>query len=304
MQTRQRHSPWARRKSLIAKKAGQKDSIQFILSVQLAVAHNQGFTSTTMLWSNTVVLYALLAKSALGDNALKFNNRPPLKEGIVEDQHDHRSSGLRDRRRMQLDKTCRDPFYKLLWAHLPSDAKRSAAQELGYTSTTWDNDEDPEYMDTTSWKQFSDANQTNWRSLDVNPGIYENGYDDFFFSELPTRVQNAAKTIGYTDPSSWDTDQFSSLMAKAWPQLSNAEQDAALIVGFDCFQWTLMNNDMPTASIAARADDTIDNRVISGPTCPRYIFGRRNAHTPCDQLSLSECHYACHCKVRIFQPVQ
>lgn len=247
-----------------------------------------------------VVLCALLTKSALGDNALEFNDRPSLDDGNVEDAF--RSKGLRDRRRMQLDKTCREPFYQLLWANLPSDAKRSAAQELGYTSSTWDNDEDPDYMDTTSWKQFSEANQTNWRSLDVNPGIYENGFEDFFFSELPTRVQNAAKTIGYDDPSSWDADQFSPLMAKIWSQLSDAEKDAAIVVGFDCFQWTLMNTEMPTASIGARADDAIDELAVmeARPICPPDIFGRSFDHTPCDQLSLSQCHLACHCKVRMF----
>lgn len=258
---------------------------------------------------STVVLSAALIKSSLGDNGLTFNHRPSLDNNKVGQDGNHRHHGSRDlnrdRRRMQLDKTCREPFYQLSWDQL-SDSQRWAAHQLGYNSASWNKDEEPKFLKDAGWTDFSSTNQSNWLSLEITAGIFEDAYEDLLFHELPLQVKDAVVTLGYTIES-WDEDTYSPLMiSKTWSELTDGERDAALLVGHDCFYWTSFRTkyeELP-ASIRNRAiasDATNRNgcvdEVCDPPKCDSAIFGFQMSHTPCDELDLFSCHLACHCKV-------
>ena len=65
-----------------------------------------------------------------------------------------------------------------------------------------------------------------------------NGYQDAEWTDLPSDVQDAAKTLGY-NKRSWDQDLRSEHFEKEWEDLTGKQQQAAKTMGFDEVTWCI-----------------------------------------------------------------
>ena len=74
------------------------------------------------------------------------------------------------------------------------------------------------------------------------PGSWEDFYEDYDWSELPTQrsdnenVKAAAKDLGFTK-TTWDTNLTVPTDYLDWANLTTSEQEAAMILGYDECTW-------------------------------------------------------------------
>ena len=92
------------------------------------------------------------------------------------------------------------------------------------------------------WKEISDAviashdhgshNDDDSESMESE----EDPYDDFDWIDLPSRVQQAAKVLGY-DERLWNNDLPSRLDSSDWDELTLEQQGAAMILNYTQTKW-------------------------------------------------------------------
>lgn len=151
------------------------------------------------------------------------------------------------------------------WEDLPAFAK-NAATTLGYDQRSWDNDSLNEQR---SWERLSMAEQEAavalgyhheyWNEFygnDVRPNPVANAnanddmddmddatatpteiaWDGLNWADLPDRVKDAAKQLGYTEDS-WDNETPFPGIERHWDELSPSEHTAAMSLGWDRSYW-------------------------------------------------------------------
>ena len=128
------------------------------------------------------------------------------------------------------------------WSDLSTD-QRQAALYLGYTSTAWDADDDAiiEILYANfAWDDLTSDQRIAFGYLGYNSGSYENFYNDYFFDELPVKVQVAADAVGYTQRV-WDECEteicVSGVDDMFWSGLSRMDRTNLKVLGYDCWTW-------------------------------------------------------------------
>jgi len=148
-----------------------------------------------------------------------------------------------------------------LWINLPSDARR-AAETLGYTPTTW-NDEAEGPLDDKSWDELtleqqraaivlgyhkeswnegSDSDSSGSSSSSSDGSGFQN-FDHLSWQELPRNAREAAGKLGH-NADSWDQDIKGPWDERRWEELPLEQQFAASVLGYDEFKW---NSDIDIA---------------------------------------------------------
>mmetsp|Transcript_9538 Transcript_9538/g.14736 ORF Transcript_9538/g.14736 Transcript_9538/m.14736 type:complete len:132 (-) Transcript_9538:1452-1847(-) len=77
----------------------------------------------------------------------------------------------------------------------------------------------------------SDALYTSWNN--ITPRTY---YDHYSWKNLPPKVRNYARALGYNQRL-WDTDQEPSLMDYEWKDLTSKQQRSARALGYNQIRW-------------------------------------------------------------------
>ncbi len=123
------------------------------------------------------------------------------------------------------------------WAGLTAD-QLSAAVFLGYTESTWNNI--PSYYDEKEWDDLIPAQQIAFRYLGYNSGSFSDFYNDYWFAELPPKVQVAANAVGYTQDI-WDNCAAEICSAQVdgseWKFLSLEQRANLKVLGYECWTW-------------------------------------------------------------------
>ena len=137
------------------------------------------------------------------------------------------------------DSKCGDrpPPYWLFWNEL-EDEDRQAAESLGYYAETWNTGKHPSVI-WSDWDDLSGEQRQWFCALGIPKGLYNGHYDDTEWSALPNDVRWAATTLGYT-LSSWNLCQGGVCRKeedKWYNKLSENEQRAANVLGYDCWLW-------------------------------------------------------------------
>ncbi|KAL7444225.1 hypothetical protein ACHAXM_009495 [Skeletonema potamos] len=149
------------------------------------------------------------------------------------------------------------------WIKLPIEA-RAAAIRLGYTQSSWsDNEDNPTEQKT--WNELSPEEQSAANVLGYNEIIWthittaENDdddsddeddsgndridtFNDLRWDALPSDARQAAEILNFT-PTSWDEDAANSLMEKDWEELSDDQKRAAILLGYDQNMWGKWDDD-------------------------------------------------------------
>ena len=128
------------------------------------------------------------------------------------------------------------------WSDLSND-QRQAALYLGYTSTAWDADDDAiiEVLYANfAWDDLTSDQRIAFGYLGYNSGSYENFYNDYFFDELPVKVQVAADAVGYTQRV-WDECEaevcVSGVDDMFWSGIARMDRTNLKVLGYDCWTW-------------------------------------------------------------------
>lgn len=106
------------------------------------------------------------------------------------------------------------------------------------------------------------------RGAEVGP--CDQVYIDYNWNDLPLRIRDAAKTLGY-DERMWDADDDSALSEKAWARLTPKEKAAAEEMGYDKQRWDLnetpVTKDQDCGRLIEESDRLIDFAVAGFEKC-------------------------------------
>jgi hypothetical protein len=125
------------------------------------------------------------------------------------------------------------------WKDLPKEVKK-AAHALGYTESIWNNDGDSP-LDEKSWSELTKEQQNSAMLIGYNQRRWDEGsdafpsYDRFHWANLPIEVKAAAKCLKYSQ-TIWDKNGKSPLNHKMWDELTQSQQEAAIVLG-KSFEW-------------------------------------------------------------------
>ena len=123
------------------------------------------------------------------------------------------------------------------WKGLTTD-QLNAAKFLGYEEKTWN--ASPAYFDGKEWADLIPAQQIAFAYLGYNSGSFSDFYNDYWFAEMPSEVQDAANTVGYTQDI-WDNCAAETCSAqvdsKEWKFLSLVQRNNLKVLGYSCYTW-------------------------------------------------------------------
>ena len=139
-------------------------------------------------------------------------------------------------------------------------SERTAAQQLGFTQVSWDDESGKEPQPASSSKQWADLTAVEKKAA-VALGYSQLSWDypwpaaaDKAFAELTAAQQTAAGELGY-DATSWDNEsgneQQPAAGSKGWAELSDNERAAATVLGYTELTW---DTDPPASPASASKD--------------------------------------------------
>ena len=160
-------------------------------------------------------------------------------------------------------------FFHNLTTRIDCVSERTAAQQLGYTQVSWDNDSGKEPQPASSSKKWADFTDVEKKAA-VVLGYSQLSWDypwpataDKHFAKLTVIEQAAAGELGY-DATTWDNEsgneQQPAAGSKGWSELSIKEKAAATVLGYTELTW----DTDPPASPASVSKDFANLRTTCG----------------------------------------
>lgn len=133
------------------------------------------------------------------------------------------------------DENNNPPSEDMDWDELTPEMQ-DAASTIGYTKQTWDTEEGnigDSLDDDTVSNIANETSSTESGSVTSDADHYE----DYDWVELPPNVQEAAVTLGWSQPS-WDSENGTAWSEELlWDELSLEAKEAAAIFGYDQASW-------------------------------------------------------------------
>jgi len=167
-------------------------------------------------------------------------------------------------------------YFDTEWDELPHEVQKSAST-LGYTKVMWESNREPDSTKK-SWKDLTEAERTAAVFLGYNEKKWngaEDGeqYNKYDFDDLPTKVKEAAKLLGFTS-SIWDNDEKIPIQNKDWVNLTAAEQSAAYTLRYTKEKWENESDSSSSSSDnsvfqAIKAMPDILEEKVDTPTNPK-----------------------------------
>lgn len=124
-------------------------------------------------------------------------------------------------------------FMDYPWNKLPVNA-RKAATTLGYDESTWAKDWAP--AEDKWWEDLNTSEREAALKLGWDQSAWDGKYNDKDFEELPSHVQKAVQSLGFTSQS-WNNDEWPSSLDKWWNQFNNEQKKALNTIGYNEYDW-------------------------------------------------------------------
>ena len=161
------------------------------------------------------------------------------------------------------DESLTSHFASMSWDELPGDVRR-AAETLGYTENSWNEDEDGPLddkmwneltsqqqnaaivlgYDENSWNEDSESDDSDMSDCDLSASIENGGlpFDHLSWDELPSNAKEAAEKLGHS-AETWDQNMTSSWDNTPYEELPMEQQFAATILGYSAEKWNRVINE-------------------------------------------------------------
>jgi len=167
-------------------------------------------------------------------------------------------------------------FEDLDFKELPLNV-RIAAKFLGYTASTWDNDEKIP-IERKDWSELTRTQRKSASTLGYTQEKWDNesdssssssessaaaekqnvDYEGLDFDKLPKNVKEAAKGLGYTR-AIWDKDGKVPAESKDWSELTKKQRKAASTLGYTQEKW---DNESDSSSSSSESWMTAEERNV------------------------------------------